>query len=310
MMTGVSQILVVVDPTLEISAAVAKAARLAQGAEASVELYLCDIPPALQAARLSTPELLKASAERIAAGHRAHLERLAEPLRAAGLVVRNTVEFANPLPEAIVRRAATSGADLVVKDTHHHALLSRTLLTHTDWHLIRDCPVPLLLVKAAAWRDPPTLCAAVDPNHPDDATGALDDAIVDAAVRLAHALGTRARLVHVFSSLNYLPLQADLPGVPIGLDLEAVEALRQLHHAELAAVADRNGIGREDVSLIDGLVTDALPSFVTREGIDIVALGSVARGRLQDRFLGSTATRMLDRIAGDLLIAKLPPPVA
>ena len=310
MKTGIGQILVVVDPTLEVSAAVAKAARLAQGAEASIELYLCDVPPALQAARLSSPELLKASAERIIAGHRAHLERLANPLRAAGLNVRSTVEFANPLPEAIVRRAAASGADLVVKDTHHHTLLSRTLLTHTDWHLIRDCPVPLLLVKASVWHDPPVLCAAVDPNHPDDVAGALDDAIVDAAVRLAHALGTRARLAHVFSSLNYLPLQVDLPGVPIGLDLEAVEALRQLHHAELAAVADRNGIGREDVHLIDGLVTDALPAFATREGIDIVAIGAVARGRLHDRFLGSTATRVLDRIASDLLIAKLATSVA
>ena len=54
--------------------------------------------------------------------------------------VTTTAVWDHPLHEGIVRHAVASGADIVVKDTHHHSAVTRALLTNTDWNLIRTCP--------------------------------------------------------------------------------------------------------------------------------------------------------------------------
>ena len=50
----------------------------------------------------------------------------------------------DPLHEALVDRVKRTSAELVINDTHRHTLAQRTLLTNTDWEVIRGCPVPLL----------------------------------------------------------------------------------------------------------------------------------------------------------------------
>ena len=71
-----------------------------------------------------------------------------------GLTVRTKVIWDRPLHEAIIRETLRSEPRLVMKDTHFHSALSRALITNTDWHLIRDCPAPLWLVRGAAWAGP------------------------------------------------------------------------------------------------------------------------------------------------------------
>ena len=83
------------------------------------------------------------------------------------------------------RTAFLPGPDLVVKDTHYHSVIRRTVFTNTDWNLIRTCPAPLLLAKPGEWRAPPTLLAALDPGHLGDKPAALDHDILDAAQLLA-----------------------------------------------------------------------------------------------------------------------------
>jgi universal stress protein E len=306
-MQAIKTILVVVDPTVEDSAAVAKAARIARASGARLELYLCDFSPALDAARYFDSGTLAIAVEPVAARHQLHLDRLVAPLRAAGQEVAVSLDFDNPLHEAIVRKAGRLQPDLVVKDTHYHGILRRSLFTNTDWYLIRDCPAPLLLTKQSPWHEPVRIAAAVDPNHPGDAGALLDHAIIDRAAELAAALGTTPSIVHVFSTLNLIavdPGLAGAPGAPLPIDPGAVEALRTLHRAQLDGLAQRHQIAARDAWLIEGIAVYALPDFVAEHGIDVIALGAVARSRLRERIIGSTAERTLDRLPGDLLIVR------
>jgi universal stress protein E len=309
-MTANSTILVIVDPTLEDSAAVGKAARLATAAGSAIELHICDFAPELDAARFLDAPTLTVAVAPVAARHQVHLDRLAAPLRAAGLTVTTSVEFANPLHEGILRRVAVTRPALVVKDSHYHGALRRTLLTHVDWYLVRDCPVPLLLTKQQPWHEPARVAVAVDPNHPGDVGARVDHALLDAAAGLARTLGTRPWVLHVFSTLNVISLEPGLASMPLGTDLAAVQALRTLHQTQLEGLAARHGIAVADTRLIDGIVSYALPEFAADEGLDVLAIGAVARSRLHDRFIGSTASRVLERIACDLLIVKAPAPQA
>jgi len=307
-MGGIRQILVIVDPTLEKSAAVSKAARLAKAAGASVELYVCEFAPELDAARFLDAPTLTVAVAPVAARHQVHLDRLATALRADGVSVTSTVEFANPLHEGILRRIVVARPDLVVKDSHYHGALRRAIVTHTDWHLLRDSPVPLLLTKQAPWHEPPRIAAAVDPNHPGDVGATVDHAIIDAAASLGRLLGAKPSVVHVFSTLNLISVEPGIASAPLGTDLAAVEVLRTLHRTQLEGLAARHGIAAADTQLIDGIVSYALPEFAADRELDVLALGVIARSRLHERFIGSTADRVLDRVACDLLVVQPPAP--
>ncbi len=135
--------------------------RLARRYGARLELFACDtrISREIRMAK----HFAGGSARPFEADLRPMLESLAARVRDRGVEVRIETRCADPLHTAVLEHAKSLGADLVVKDTHHHPLLKRTLITNTDWHLIRGCRVPLLLAKQAAWRVQPVFIAAVDP---------------------------------------------------------------------------------------------------------------------------------------------------
>src|SRR5688500_15349494 len=116
---------------------------------------------------------------------RKQLEILAAPLLAQGLDVHTDARRDYPLHEGIIKKAVEWGADLVVKDTHHHSGLQRSIFSNTDWNLIRHCPTQLLLVKPRAIGHIPYIVAAVDPLHPRDKEASLDDRILTSAKELA-----------------------------------------------------------------------------------------------------------------------------
>ena len=151
-------------------------------ADAQIMLLICDYEPNLGVGYAGTPPEAIASARAASlARHGKRLTELAAPLIAQGLDVHTDARWDYPLHEAIVRKAVEWGADLVVKDTHHHSVLRRSIFSNTDWNLIRQCPTQLLLVKPRAIGHVPVVVAAVDPLHPRDEAASLDDRILASA---------------------------------------------------------------------------------------------------------------------------------
>src|SRR5262245_31035529 len=146
------RILVVIDPTANAQPALERAVWLAKRLPAQLELLINDYDPVLSQAGthargLNAEAAAKARAARLDS-QLARLRALAAPLQASGLDVSVDARWDHPLDEAIVRKATESRADIVIKDTHYHSALKRSLFTNTDWGLIRNCPARLLLVKA------------------------------------------------------------------------------------------------------------------------------------------------------------------
>ncbi len=183
-------ILVVIDTTAgSHQPALERAAWLAKQAGARVELFACEFDPDLESGRIAP-----AAREAVLRQRRRSLEDLAAPLRQQGLAVSVDVVWDHPLDAAILKKAAAHDYWLVAKDTHHHNLAQRTLLTNVDWHLIRTCPVPLLLVKDRKLAAEPNVLAAVDPVNEHDKPAALDERIYTFAARArAHSARPSAR---------------------------------------------------------------------------------------------------------------------
>jgi universal stress protein E len=215
--------------------------------------------------------------------------------------------FRSPLHQGVIEKAQACHADLVIKDTHFHGPIRRALFTNTDWHLIRELPVPLMLTKSAAWHAGLRVAAALDPGHRDDRLATLDRQLVDVAAGIAAAMQGEVLAVHAF---NPVPLFAGMAATVSGhamapiLDAGLMETVRQLHWRELKALlAGYSALeGRE--ALLEGAPEVVLPEFVVRKEIDLLVTGAVSRSPLRRWVVGSTAERLLDRLACDILVVK------
>lgn len=294
-MQVLAKILVVLDAEATEHPAIDKAAAIAAGSGAILRLFCCDHDPRLVARLFLSPESLSAARVAFLRRRRAWLEELAAPLVARGLEVEVEAAWDAPLNDGVLREVALSRPGLVVKDTAWHAPIRRALFTAPDWQLARTCPVPLLLVKAAAWGEPCRVAAAVDPGHPDDAAGVLDHAILRSAAALGGWLAGRASVVHAF-----LPLDPALAA-------QGGPDLREAAAAALAALLEPHAFPPGNVSLVEGAAAQALPEYCAAHGIDVLVVGALSRSRLQEAVVGSTAERLLDRVPSDLLIVRARP---
>ena len=301
----IDNILAIVDPTADAQPGVEKAARLAQLFGARLELYACETKES-HAMRYAT-HLQKGGSTDFIAHMRAVLEQIAIPLRSRGIDTTVESETGDPLHAMLLARTKRTGADLVVKDTHHHSLAKRTFITNTDWHLIRGCPVPLLLTKSKAWSATPILAAAVDPGHLNDKPVALDRRILDWSNTLADRMGGSLKVVPA-----YLPMilaaeaAGGMPAMMSPLTPQVMDDERKRRASEAGALIASCGIDAQALSVQLGVASDVLPRYAHEVGADVLAMGAISRSGLQRVFIGSTAERVLEHLPCDALIVKSP----
>ena len=306
-MKRLDRILAVIDPTTEAQPALAKAATLARRCEATLELFICDFDPSLSGHPFFDTDKLRQLREEFVSERLGYLEETAEDLREEGLAVETHVHWDNPIHRGIVRRVEESAPDLVVKDTHYHTALRRTLFTNTDWNLIRSCPAPLLLAKSGDWPDTPCVLAALDPGHVGDKPAALDHDILEWAELVAARMGGEVHALHAFFPAALLAASTALAGPPTAgcaNPVEVVESERRRVVATLAEIVASHAVAAGRVHLEQGAATDVLPRAARNLQAALLVMGAVSRSRLQEAFLGSTAERVLDRIGCDVLVVK------
>jgi universal stress protein E len=227
--------------------------------------------------------------------HRRTLETYAAPLRERGVDVVTNVAWDYPLDAAVIKRAAAIRPWIVAKDTHDHNLLQRTLLSNVDWHLIRECPVPLLLVKDRALAAKPIVLAAVDPVHEHDKPARLDDAIYQFGLRLCEDIGGTLHVVHAVST----PMGVELP--PNVRGLVAAE-----HQRAMTAFLASHPVPSDRVHVHEGLPHECLLHAARAQNADFVVMGAIKRQGIERMLIGSTAARALDRLPCDLVVIKPP----
>ncbi|MBS0614844.1 MAG: universal stress protein [Proteobacteria bacterium] len=305
-MDRIKTITVFVDPNTRDHPAIAKAARLAAGFRARIDLVVIDPTAAASASNFYDAETCRLAQERRSLPRRERLETLAEPLRAAGLTVHTDVLFDTPLSAAMIRRIRTSRPSLVVKDTHPHSLIHRAWLSHLDWYLIRECPAPLLLTRARAWHERALrIAAAVDPGHADDKPWTLDHEILGTVEYLATGVASDLSVVNAFCSLEQYAVLGGAGDPQFAVVCAApVEAARRQQHEALRRLMVGHQIAPESVHLVEGSPVEALPAFAVQHHIDVLVMGVIARGSLFEHVVGSTAERVLDRLECDVLALK------
>lgn len=232
-------ILVVIDPTTQEQPALERAAWLAKRSGAAIELFICDYDQYLAGERFFDAKSLEKARTSLIANHEKRLRKLAGEISADGVAVTVDAVWDRPLHEGIVRKVLRSKPGLVVKDTHYHSAIKRSLFSNTDWDLIRDCPAALLLVKPHDYGQDISVVAAVDPLHERDKPAELDRRILDCAIELADRTGGKLDVFHAFDPSPAYAVSADSMAFPISAPMtELMQALKKSHEEAMAALVE------------------------------------------------------------------------
>lgn len=204
--------------------------------------------------------------------------------------------------EGVIRKAIRYQADLVISAIGTHPQ-GHYLFRQGDWQLMAECPVPLLLIRGEAWPTHLRIAALVDPFHESDAPKALDHEILQNACLWGDLLLGE---LHVAHSFNTIP-QSAIFDEHLTMDYAALhDKAKAQHTSVLQSLVDEEGLTSAILHLEEGEVHKVIPEMVQREHIDLLVMGSTARGFL-DRFLiGSSVERIIDHVSCDILLVKPP----
>lgn len=301
-MRAIKKILVAVKrPGAGQAATLRKAVQLAVGLGAELELFHALTTPIYLGPGPGDGDDWRKVRDRDQERALGRLERTAIRLRRSGARVRVQALWDYPGYAALLRRAKHTGAGLIVAERHVGGHTAPWLLRYTDWELLRQSPVPVLLVKKSRAWSKPALLAGLDPFHEFAKPAKLDREILKLGSTLARALGGALHAAHVYLA----------PAMRAGdgaegralVDMYQSRARDQAEAALLREVKDY-ALPPRQVHVVPGHPADELPRLARQMGAEIAIMGAVSRTGLKRLVVGNTAEAVFDALACDILVVK------
>ena len=281
-----------------------KAAQLARALNAELYLFHAIAEPLYVETLMLTKQPLAHFEQQTKEKVRRRLERIANLLRGEGhqaLQITTEATWDYPAHDAVIRAAIRLEADLVVVECERSKHVAPWFLRFTDWELLRNCPLPVLLIKNRKPYHRSPVLAAIDPTHAFAKPADLDDEILASASELARALGGDLHAVHAYNAVPGMSA-AELASAT-RLD-RAQAAASAAAHGAVDPLLDAIGMAPTNRHIVEGFAIDVLESVTHQTGAQIVAMGAVSRSGLRRLLIGNTAEQRLDRMTADILIVK------
>lgn len=299
-MSAYNNVLVVLDPSVEQQKALNRAIELTrlQGGKLTAFLSVYDF--SYEMTTMLSGEERESMRQAVIKDRELWISELTERHRAAGLnIVIKVVWHSRPF-EAIVHAVLEDNYDLVIKGTHDHDVLKSMIFTPTDWHVLRKCPCPVLMVKDHDWPQGGNIIAAVNAGSEQEHHLSLNQRVIAKARQMATMLNASTHLVNAF------------PGTPVNIAIEIPEfnpqeynSTMKHHHADAVTVlAKQFDIDSQHCHVLEGMPEDVLPQIATKLDAEMVVIGTIGRTGLSAAIIGNTAEHVIDRLDCDVLAVK------
>lgn len=302
-MRQVGRILVAVkDPGARALPCIVKAAQIARANGARLELFHA-VTTSVYVEPLAPKEL---TPERIltheCADAKARLEKLAARLRRSGIKASAAVAIDFPAHEAILRRASSVGADLIVVAAHAGSRVMPAFLQLTDWELLRQSRVPVLVVKNSRRYRRPVLLAAVDPTHAHAKPGSLDRVVLGTAGQMNGALRGILHVVHACDPLP--PSVANARFMNSRIAAQIRQRAQEVSRQAFTKLMRGSAVAESRCHLVAQAPYGAIQQTASKLRADVVVMGAISRSGLKRLLIGNTAERMLNELRCDILVVK------
>ena len=292
------RILAVVDAERDNQPALSRAYELASKTGASVTAMMVVYDLSYDMTTMLSPDEREAMRDAVT---KEHAKWLATHLQEQGFTETDiVVEWNNRSYESIIYYTLNNQIDLVVKATKKHDDLASVIFTPTDWHLMRKCPRPVLLVKEHGWPEGGEIIAAVNVGSEDDEHAALNDKLTVIANDYASLLKGSVNLVNSY------------PSTPLNIAIEVPEfdpdtyhdAVKNHHLKEMRSHALKYGIPEDKCVVREGLPEKVIPQVAKTLDAELVVIGTVGRVGISAALIGNTAEHVIDELNCDVLAIK------
>ncbi|RDV24135.1 universal stress protein UspE [Alteromonas aestuariivivens] len=297
-MINYNHLLAVIDPERESQPAYARAIELAAKTNAQVTAIMVIYDLSYDMTTMLSGDEREAMREIII---RDRTDWLKSELRKHGQAPYEVVvRWNNRAYEAIIQCAIERDIDLVVKATRPHNDWTSMLFTPTDWHLLRKCPSPVLLVKDQGWPENGNIIAAVNVGTEDREHAQLNNKLTVIAQDYASLLSGTVHLVNAY------------PSTPLNIAIEVPEfdpesynnSVRNHHQQEMDAHAKRFHVSAECCYVIEGMPEKVVPQVARKLDAELVVIGTVGRVGISAALIGNTAEHVIDNLDCDVLAIK------
>lgn len=285
------KLLIIADRENQPQIALERGLALAEALNADVEVvafcyeYLQDLP---DETRQHAKHLLLENKQ-------AWFKSLLEEYQTDGLTVTSQVVWNKSIYDWVNHYCEQQDVYAVIKTTSGTGTF---MYTSTDWHLIRNCPAPVLQVSENKWKKSRPVLAAIDLSTQKPEKQALNIKLLELSQALAKVLNVQLHVVHVIT----------LPTILKDFDIIDVDEQTRLKIKSLVPyveeLAERFDIEIKHFHLKEGAPHKVIPSVASKIKADLLTIGTVGRQGISGRVIGNTAEKVLEHVRTDVLTIK------
>lgn len=292
-----SRILAVIEPERETQPAISRAIELARKTGASITAFMTIYDFSYEMTTMLSGEEREMMRQAVV---KERTTWLSEQLKEYAFEIEPVVEWNNRAYEAIIKYAISHDSDIIVKTTRAHDDLRSVIFTPTDWHLVRKCPAPVLLVKEHDWPVDGKILAAVNVGTEDREHAQLNDRLTSIALDYAKLLSGHVHLANCY------------PGTPLNIAIEVPEfdpetyneSVKNHHLEEMEKHSTRYAIALHNCHVREGLPEKVIPQVAKELDAELVIIGTVGRVGISAALIGNTAEHVIDELNCDVLAIK------
>ncbi|MGB6140235.1 MAG: universal stress protein UspE [Pseudoalteromonas rhizosphaerae] len=297
-MNTIKQILAIIDPTAESQHGLSRSIELAKKSGASITAFMSIYDFSYEMTTMLSGDEREAMRNAVVKDRQLWLDEILQHY--LDVDIKSQVVWHNRTYEAIIDTVIDQQFDLVVKGTHQHDTLKSVIFTPTDWHLIRKCPAPVLLVKEHAWPSQGNILAAVNAVSENQQHLDLNHRIIQDAQFLCELANASLSIVNAY------------PATPVNIAIEIPEfnpsiyneSVKKHHIESTHELAASHQIAQQNCVIEEGLPEDVIPDVAKRLNSELVVIGTVGRTGLSAALVGNTAEHVIDSLDCDVLALK------
>jgi nucleotide-binding universal stress UspA family protein len=312
---AIRKVLVVLDSEVtspegpKASVLLGRATALAKKTGCELELFHACYDNALENDLFASEENLGKLRKQLTDRSATRLAELAAWIGKEGVKVSHEARWDAPRTDAILRKAADSGADVVMKAAREHGYVLG-ITSHTDWELARRSPAHVWLVNDAI-EDIGRIVAAVGNRF----AGAEDDSelrdrdLLETAVLFGRAFDAEVHPINAYASPTATAFVGTIgaTAVPIettGEQRALAAKIVERHRAALMALARNLGVPKDNVHLCEGDPADVIPDTASELGADAIVMGASSIGRLERFLTPVTVEPVMSKAGRDIVILR------
>lgn len=293
-------ILVIIDPTTNEQKALKRAIQLASHTNAVITAFVSIFDFSYEMTTMLSSDEREIMRKSVINDREIWLDDIICGMETNGLTIKRNVIWHNRPFEAIIEQVINENHHIVIKGTHQHDKLKSVIFTPTDWHILRKCPCPVLLVKDHSWPKNGNILAAVNVGSDESEHQSLNQKITEEAINLSKIINANVHLINSF------------PGTPVNITIEIPEfnssqyndSMLQHHKDAMLEHAKKFNINPENTQVEEGLPEDVIDRVSQELDAELVILGTIGRTGISAALIGNTAEHVIDRLNCDVLALK------